>query len=284
MRVVPHLRDGVHSRPLPGRIPCRAVFLDAGGVIILPDRHLLAGALAGAGIDIAPDAVPRAHYLAVRALDRSRAYRSAVRGLDRPHAHRFAVRDLDPPHAHRFAVRDLDRPSTQGASGPADYQRALLPQLGIVAGQTAEALGVWERLADRGRSGQVLWSEPTPGALQVIASLRHAGIRVVIVTNSDGHAGENLAACGFAGLPVIDSTRVGAAKPDPHIFRVALERVGVDAGATVHVGDSLADDIAGARAAGITPIHFDPLRGCRARDHRHVRSLAGIWRHVSGPR
>ena len=30
-----------------GPIPCRAVFLDAGGVIVLPDRGLLAGALRG---------------------------------------------------------------------------------------------------------------------------------------------------------------------------------------------------------------------------------------------
>ena len=223
-----------------GRIPCRAVFLDAGGVIVLPDRRLVADAFARAGIDIEPDTVRRAHYLAVRA---------------------------------------LDRPSTRG-----DYERALLSQFGIGSGRTAEALGVWERLGDRRRSGQVLWSEPTPGALETIGSLQRAGITVVIVTNSDGHGAENLAASGFAGLSVIDSTRVGAAKPAPRIFHVALERAGARPDATVHVGDTLANDVAGAYAAGITPIHFDPLRACRARDHRPVRSLAGIWRHISGPR
>jgi putative hydrolase of the HAD superfamily len=218
------------------RIRCRAVFLDAGGVIVLPDRHLLADALAGAGIHIDPDAVPRAHYR---------------------------------------AVRTVDRPSTR-----ADYPRALFPQLGIVPGRTAEAIAVWERLADR-RHARPLWSEHTPGAVDTIASLQRAGIAVLIVTNSDGHGEENLRASGFGDVPVIDSTVVGAAKPDPRIFQIALDRATATAAETVHVGDTLANDVQGAHAAGITPIHFDPLRACRATDHRHVRSLPGLWRHLA---
>ncbi len=263
-----------------GPIPCRAVFLDAGGVIVLPDRHLLAGALARAGIDIDPAVVARAHYRAVRALDQH----FAVRALDQ----HFAVRALD----QHFTVRVLDHPADRGP-GRQDYARALFPQLGIVPGRTAAALAAWQRLADRSRSGLVLWSEPTPGAPTTIAALRRRGLAVVIVTNSDGHAEENLAACGFAGVPVIDSEVVGAAKPDVRIFEAALARAGEELAAlvrpcvaikpseAVHVGDTLANDVAGARAAGITPIHFDPLRACRARDHRHIRSLPGLWRHVA---
>jgi putative hydrolase of the HAD superfamily len=227
------------------RVGCRTAFLDAGGVIVLPHRGLVADALRRIGIEIDPEAVPRAHYRAVRALDRADA----------------------------------------GTS----YAAALFGELGILPGQTAEALAAWERLADRRRSGEILWSEPTPGALETIAALRRRGLAVVIVTNSDGHAEENLRDCGFAGVPVIDSTIVGAAKPDVRIFEAALALAGAlagplaGAGATdvVHVGDTLSADIAGARAAGVTPIHFDPLRACRANDHRHIRSLTGIWRHVA---
>jgi putative hydrolase of the HAD superfamily len=238
------------------RIACRAVFLDAGGVIVLPDRHLLTGALAQVGIDIDPSTVPQAHYRAVRALDQ--------------------------------AVRALGR-----APGRSDYPGALFAQIGIAPGRTAEAIAVWERLADRARSSQVLWSEPTPGAHGTIASFQRAGLVVVIVTNSDGHGAENLAASGFAGVPVIDSHVIGAAKPDPRIFEIALARAGAELVAlgrpratvtpveVVHIGDMLSTDVAGARAAGITPIHFDPLRACRATDHRHVRSLSGVWRHVA---
>jgi HAD superfamily hydrolase (TIGR01509 family) len=247
------------------------VFLDAGGVVVLPDRHLLAGALAGAGITIDPAAVPHAHYRAVRALDR------AVLTLDRGAA-------TTPPHgAASTAPRDAASTPECAGTPRADYPQALFPQLGILPGRAAQANAVWERLADRRRSERVLWSEPTPGAARAIAALRRAGIAVVVVTNSDGHGEENLRASGFA-VPVIDSTVIGAAKPDPRIFRAALARAGAPAVETIHIGDTLANDVAGARAAGITPIHFDPLRACRARDHRHIRSLPGIWRHVIPPR
>ena len=228
----------------PGPIACRAVFVDAGGVIVLPDRHLLAGALARAGIEIDPGEVPRAHYRAVRALDRAGATGTATR------------------------------------SG---YPGALFANLGIVPGRTAEAIGVWEQLADRKRSSHVLWSEPTPRARETIAALRRAGLTVMIVTNSDGHGEENLRASGFSDIPVIDSTVVGSAKPDPRIFEIALERAGAEitAAEVVHVGDALCNDVVGAHAAGIAPIHFDPLLGCRSRDHRHIRTLPGLWRHLA---
>jgi putative hydrolase of the HAD superfamily len=229
---------------LSGRLTCRTVFLDAGGVIVLPDRHLVAAALARVGLHIDPATVPTAHYRAVRALDRAGATAAATR---------------------------------------ADYPGEFFPELGIAPGRTAEALAVWERLADRTRTRQVLWSEPTRGATATIAALKRAGITVLIVTNSNGQGEENLRDSGFGGVPVIDSTVVGATKPDPRIFEIALERASATATATVHVGDALGNDVAGARAAGITPIHFDPLRLCRARDHRHITSLPGIWRHVAPP-
>jgi putative hydrolase of the HAD superfamily len=251
------------------RIPCRAVFLDAGGVIVLPDRRLVADALARIGVAIDAAVVPRAHYRAVRALDRAAAI------LDR------AAAILD----RATATATVTATATPTATAPTrhDYAEALIPQLGIVPGRAAAALAAWNELADRRRSGVVLWREPTPGAMDTIHSLQRAGLVVVIVTNSSGHAEENLCDSGFGGVPVIDSTVVGVAKPDPRIFEIALGRAGVPPAETVHVGDSLANDVAGARAAGITPIHLDPLRVCRAGDHRHIRTLAGIWQHVAPP-
>ena len=222
------------------RVRCRAVFLDAGGVIVLPDRRLVARALSAAGFRIDPSAVPHAHYRALRAFDRG------------------------------------------GASNPS-YRRAFCEELGIAAGRTDDALNALAELEDRSRSGEILWSEPTPGAFETIAALRRRGLTVVFVTNSDGHAEENLCDCGIVDVPVIDSTVVGSEKPDVRIFEAALARAGAGIRATdvVHVGDTLAADVAGARAAGITPIHFDPPRACRARDHRHIRSLPAIWHHLA---
>jgi putative hydrolase of the HAD superfamily len=202
----------------------------------------VAAALARVGIEIDPAAVPGAHYRAVRWLDADSRRRR-------------------PPDA---------------------YPRALCSALGVAGEPTRAAVQALARLGDRTRSDRVLWSEETSGAFSTIAELRRRGIAVVIVTNSDGHAAENLREAGLdPGIEVIDSRLVGSAKPDRGIFRLALARVGASAGAVVHVGDMLSSDIRGARAAGIEPIHFDPGRVCRARDHRHVRSLRGIWRHVS---
>jgi HAD superfamily hydrolase (TIGR01509 family) len=250
----------------PTRIPCRAIFLDAGGVIVLPDRHLLADALARVDITIDPDSVPRAHYRAVRVLDRATAPPTAAPAPPTP-----APTQPTPAPA---------RPTAPPPPSRTDYPQALFPQLGIVPGRTAEALAIWGRLADRRRSGEILWSEPTPGARRTIDALRRAGVAVAVLTNSDGHAAENLAACGFAGIPVIDSEIVGSRKPEPSIFHAALSLLGTDPRATAHVGDTLANDVAGAGSAGITPIHFDPLRACRAPDHRHICTLPGIWHHV----
>jgi putative hydrolase of the HAD superfamily len=232
------------------RIRCRAVFLDAGGVIVLPHRGLVRDALLRVEIDIDASTVPRAHYQTARAFDRD---------------------------------------AEMGRASPA-YVPAFCRALGIPGARRADAIEALSRLADRGRSGEILWSEPAPHAQRTIAALSRAGIAVFVVTNSDGHAAENLrdaAICqtttgpGVIVSDVVDSVAVGSANPDPGIFRIALRRAQVKPACVVHVGDMLSTDVAGARAAGITPIHLDPDRACRVTDHRHIRSLAGIWRHVA---
>jgi FMN phosphatase YigB (HAD superfamily) len=227
------------------------VLVDGGGVLVLPNRRLVAAALASAGVEIDPSLVPRAHYRAARALDRSPGegyFPTLCRALKVP--------------------RELE----------SDAMRALA------------------RAGDRRSSGEILWSEPAPGAIQTLNALDLARVPVVVVTNSDGHGAENLRDAGIcATVPgagalisdVVDSAVVGHAKPDPAIFRIALARAGLARGSAgvalesaVHVGDMVSWDVAGAAAAGIAAIHLDPYRACRATDHRHIRALSGIWRHV----
>jgi putative hydrolase of the HAD superfamily len=232
------------------RTRCQAVLLDAGGVIVLPDGCLVRDALAEAGIAIRPDAVPAAHYRAVRTLDRDRELRKQ----------------------------------------PDGYVRVLCTELGVAADRLGPAATAFERLGDREASGVVLWSEPIPGAHEAIEGLMHAGVAVVVVTNSDGHAAENLRDAGICQTgpgrgatvsAVIDSVVVGSAKPDPEIFRIALRHAGARTSGAVHIGDMLSADIEGASAAGIAAIHLDPARRCRCARHRHLRSLRGVWRHVA---
>jgi len=64
------------------------------------------------------------------------------------------------------------------------------------------------------------------------------------------------------------SADAGWRKPSPRIFRRALADLGVEAEATVMVGDRVDEDIAGARAAG--------LRTVLLRQHRHEDDPAGL--------
>jgi len=67
---------------------------------------------------------------------------------------------------------------------------------------------------------------------------------------------------GRAGLDpyldfVVTSKEVGANKPEPPIFLLALQRAGVDASEAVYVGDQYQTDVVGARGVGIRPILID---------------------------
>ena len=57
---------------------------------------------------------------------------------------------------------------------------------------------------------------------------------------------------------VLDSAEVGVEKPDPRIFRIALERAGVDPAHALYVGDLYSVDVLGARAVGMEAVLLDP--------------------------
>jgi putative hydrolase of the HAD superfamily len=95
-----------------------------------------------------------------------------------------------------------------------------------------------------------------PGAAGALERLRTAGLTLACVGNWDVSLPEHLEGVGLAGFfaAVISSADAGAPKPDPRPFRLALARVGVEAGRALHVGDSNADRD-GALAAGLA---FEP--------------------------
>ncbi len=224
-----------------GRV--EAVLIDVGGVFCAPDHGALTAVLSAAGGRPTPEALDRGHYAGAAAID----------------AH--ATEDTIDWKSYGMAV-------ARAASVPED--RVEEAAAGVVA-----VLG-----------RDQVWSRVLPGSIDGLRRLAATGVGLGIVSNSDGTVAEQLATqrvCQVGegeGVPVavvIDSAVVGIRKPDPGIFDLALEALGVPAARAVHVGDTVFADVAGARAAGVRPFHLDPYGFCPLRrDHDHVGSLTEL--------
>ncbi|MGA2013492.1 MAG: HAD-IA family hydrolase [Solirubrobacteraceae bacterium] len=97
---------------------------------------------------------------------------------------------------------------------------------------------------------------PFADARDALVAARGRGARVVVVSNWDVSLIEVLERIGLAPLVdgVVTSAAVGARKPAAAIFEHALAIAGARPAGALHVGDSLAEDIAGARACGVEAI------------------------------
>jgi glucose-1-phosphatase len=93
--------------------------------------------------------------------------------------------------------------------------------------------------------------------MEFIRRLR-ARVQVGMITNAwpgVRHALETTFAIAGAFDPLIVSAEVGMAKPDPRIYQLALERLGVEPAEAVFV-DDFEDNVAGARWVGMQAVHF----------------------------
>jgi putative hydrolase of the HAD superfamily len=105
-----------------------------------------------------------------------------------------------------------------------------------------------------------LWRRPIAAMIELCRELERSGVRLGLVSNSEGRLAELVDEIGWAAdFPVVaDSGVLGIEKPDPAIFRWAAERLGAPAERIVHVGDSWGADVEGARRAGMRAIWFRP--------------------------
>jgi putative hydrolase of the HAD superfamily len=107
--------------------------------------------------------------------------------------------------------------------------------------------------------------------VELVRELRGAGVKIAALSNSEGHLADLLAEIGMASLfdVIIDSERVGVAKPDPKIFALTLAQLGVERpDVIVHVGDSWAADVEGALGAGWNAIWYRSRSGKPQHDPR----------------
>ncbi len=106
------------------------------------------------------------------------------------------------------------------------------------------------------------WEETLGAAIEpsvaLLGALRERGLRVCALTNWSAETFP-VARRRFAFLDwfetIVVSGEVGLAKPDPAIFRLALQRCNLQAERTVFIDDSAAN-VAAAHALGLVPVRF----------------------------
>ncbi|HVM30543.1 MAG TPA: HAD family hydrolase [Candidatus Limnocylindrales bacterium] len=111
-----------------------------------------------------------------------------------------------------------------------------------------------------------------PDVEPAVTAMRQAGLRLAVISNWVWGGPELIhdleLARHFETLVV--SARVGFQKPHEGIFRLALQRMAVSPEDAMHVGDSYAADVLGARRVGIHPVLID-RSGKEPEQTRHER-------------
>lgn len=203
---------------------CEAVLFDAGGVLMYPDPSVLIPTLAVYGASADPEVYFRSHYSAMA--DKSR--------------------------------------SGGGEREWGVFNASFVAAVGVPPEDRAEATYVLSKTRNAH-----LWRAPIRGSREGLEGLNRLGVPIGIVSNAEGQIESVLNRMGLCQvgdgphpsvLCIVDSEVVGVAKPDPAIFDHALPHfAGIDRGKILYVGDSVTMDVGGARAAGLTPVLFDPF-------------------------
>jgi HAD superfamily hydrolase (TIGR01509 family) len=224
----------------------RAVFLDAGNTLVGLDYDTIARRIGAEG-----------HAVDVPAV-RSAEARARVR--------------LDP---HLAA-----RQSTETADVFTRYVRYVLEELGLGWDGGSEHLVQDLRVVNPPFG---LWSQCLPEAPGALETLHRLGLRLAVVSNSNGTVARLLEGLDLARWldAVVDSGVVGFEKPDPRIFHHAAAMLGVEPGEAVHVGDLYSVDVVGARAAGARAILLDPVGAWAVDDCPKARDVGAAVRLIA---
>ena len=114
---------------------------------------------------------------------------------------------------------------------------------------------------------------PVPGAVETIAALRERGLKTGLITVCSEDVVSLWEETDFHGLfdAEVFSAAVGLRKPDPEIYRIALEKLGVEAEDVMFVGDGANDELGGAERVGMTAVGVESPTGELPDDWRGLR-------------
>jgi putative hydrolase of the HAD superfamily len=218
-------------------VPINTILFDAGGTLVFPSFRRIADELAAHGV------VADARALA---------------GADA---------------RVRF---EIDRPdviaSTTDGGRFRRYLDALAGEVGLerLPDPVFDSLDAYHRVHN-------LWEDVPPEVPAALERLR-GRVRMAVVSNANGTVRAKLERVGLARYfeLIVDSHEEGIEKPDPRIFAVALERMGVRPSEAAYVGDLYHVDVVGAAAAGLAAFLLDPFDLYGSAPVPRIRSLAEL--------
>jgi putative hydrolase of the HAD superfamily len=104
---------------------------------------------------------------------------------------------------------------------------------------------------------------PVPGAVETLTALRDRGLKTGLITVCSEDVALLWPETEFHGLFDVEvfSATCGLRKPDPRIYRLALDQLGVEAEEAMFVGDGANDELAGAERVGMAAVGVESPGG-----------------------
>jgi putative hydrolase of the HAD superfamily len=204
-------------------------------------------------------------------------------------AEKYGKRVTSSDLAERFRVCFDGAPRLAFPGAAADeLQRLERNWWKAVVQKVFEPFGPFENFADCFTELFDYFAEPSawtlyPDVIDTLAALKQRGVTLAVISNFDSRLVRILDGLGIGSsfADVFVSSRVGYAKPDRRIFDAALSRHDLHAEHTIHVGDSEANDLDGARGAGLKGLLIDrDAAGPQPADR--LNSLQQIVAHLDG--
>lgn len=228
------------------------LFLDVGNTLISIDFQLLSDALCDRGIPCRPDILQRAEAAARPSV--------SAAAVDRKNASTFNAREF-------YFLKTIEQ--LPSGTIPLNYDIE-----GLARHLTGELYPQGNAIA--------LWSHVLPGTREALTLLQQAGLRMHVISNSDGTVEESLVAAELRPFfrEVIDSFLVKVEKPDTRIFQLAMRRARCRPEQSLYVGDMYHVDVLGARSAGMHALLVDPYGDWNGIDAATVENLLALARRV----
>lgn len=126
------------------------------------------------------------------------------------------------------------------------------------------SLGASDEIVEEVRASRHDWARsalvPEPGVVETLSELRRRGLRVGLLSVCSDDVPAVWAETELHGLfdAEVFSCDVGLRKPDPRIYALTCDRLGVDASDAIFVGDGANDELAGAERAGLRAVLICP--------------------------